>query len=170
MRTPLADIEGVLFTIAPLGFLCMPSTNDTRTVHVRDMATEAAHIEDRPTTAGHIAARERRPTSGSNRESVSRLRRHPARISLLPTFLRLLDESLEDIVEAVARFFAVVQPLPGVSLDADVHVVFRHVCKWALHAHIPIPTRGCVQQVQSVRSVRESYLCNACMHTYEGNR
>jgi hypothetical protein len=26
----------------------MPSTNDTRTIHVRGMAIEAAHIEDRP--------------------------------------------------------------------------------------------------------------------------
>ncbi len=28
--------------------LCMPSTNDTRTIHVRGMEIEAEHIKDRP--------------------------------------------------------------------------------------------------------------------------
>jgi hypothetical protein len=61
----------------------------------------------------------------------------------------------------------VVQTLPRIFFDPDVHVVVGHVCKSTLHTIIGWPEfkRGrCVQRRQ--RTTR-SYLCLACMHTYE---
>lgn len=95
-------------------------------------------------------------------------RRRRSPISLFSLFLELIENALNYVIERIVRLLSVVKTAPRIAFYSDIHIV-AHARMSPLYAYIISPIDKRVQQVQRTIYRNESYLCNACMHTYDGN-